>query len=209
MIPSFRARPSLPLASLLATFVLAGCAVAHDPGTGTEGETQVTSAALLKCGPNQTRECSNEGPGGSMVCWCNDNPPPPPPPPPPIDHCTPDATNPGPPPGLPGCQPGFWVNQAEFFLCPSTTAIPDHIYVTGGRYHQVSEWIYTTNTTIQPRCSSYDGGPAGDSCYYSQQNIPHSCLPVPPAGYVYLVEWGDPGGPIGGGAHGPQELAGP
>jgi hypothetical protein len=203
MTPSSRLRPSLPFAALVAAFFFVGCSASHDTGAEGEGTSASGKGALLRCPAGQVRECSNETPNGSLICWCEDNSPPALPP---LtnsagDWCRSDTTNPYPAPALPGCQRGLWVNQAEFFLCPVGTPIPAHVYDTSSTA-QVSEWVMTNDTWRSPGCDSTTGGPAGEICYFSPDQFSTGCAPYPPDGWVYMVESDHGGGPITGGCKG-------
>ena len=58
---------------LSSTVMIASCIAA--PPDPTE-RTGATSDPLLRCYAPQIKVCSNEGPGGSQLCWCEDPPPP-------------------------------------------------------------------------------------------------------------------------------------
>ncbi len=195
--------------SLLAS--LAACSAAQ-PGTGQgegEGSTS-TSEGILKCGPKQTRECSNEGPGGKQICWCNDAPTP---------TCTHEhetvvcsgspsvcachtstvciADTAPVPAELYGCKPGIILpapDLAELYMCPPTVTRPA---LAGGRRTRA----YYPSTTYSCGPALPDSAFATDCDYVPSTN---SCIPVPLTDWYYIATYS--GGPIGGGCKGGCEM---
>ncbi len=186
--------------SVVAPGLIAGCSANVD----TPEETGRTSEALISCPVGQYRECSHEGPRGSLICWCMD-----------MTcpgqeklvcvgtscschtaaQCTADtALN---PPAVAGCHQGIKISNqvfpSELWMCPPGTPLPTTIY--GAQDEMVMQ--FTPGTV-----AACDG--TSTHCTYIATT--DSCIPVPPTGWFYIDDTigGPPGG--GGGCHGPCEF---